>query len=139
MQETQIWSLGQEDALKKEMATHPLQYFCLGNPNKRGALRATVHGFTKSWTRVSDWTTVLENRTIIGDKEGCYIIIKWKIPPPKSDNLKCLCIYKESIKMYEEKPKKNSKEKQINPPFQQETPEPLFVRERPRMQKIMRM
>ena len=33
---------------------NPLQYSCLGNPNKREALRAIVHGFTKSWTRVSD-------------------------------------------------------------------------------------
>ena len=30
MQETWIWSLGQEDHLEKEMAT-PLQYSCLGN------------------------------------------------------------------------------------------------------------
>ena len=30
MQETWIWSLGQEDPLEKEMAT-PLQYSCLGN------------------------------------------------------------------------------------------------------------
>ena len=27
-----------------------LQYSCLENPVDRGALRATVHGVTKSWT-----------------------------------------------------------------------------------------
>ena len=32
----------------------PLQYSCLGNPMDRGAWRATVHGVTKSWTRLSN-------------------------------------------------------------------------------------
>ena len=36
MQETQVWSLGQEDLLEKEM-TNLLQYSCLGNPLDRGA------------------------------------------------------------------------------------------------------
>ena len=31
-----------------------LQYSCLGNPMDRGAWQATVHGSTKSWTRLSD-------------------------------------------------------------------------------------
>ena len=31
---------------------NPLQYFCLENPRDRGALRATVHGVTKSQTRL---------------------------------------------------------------------------------------
>ena len=34
---------------------NPLQNSCLGNPMDRGALQATVHGVTKSWTRLSDW------------------------------------------------------------------------------------
>ena len=42
MQETQVQSLGQEDALEKEMATHFLQYSCLGNPMHRGAWWAIV-------------------------------------------------------------------------------------------------
>ena len=33
---------------------NPLQYSCLGNPMDRGAWQATVHGGTKSWTRLSD-------------------------------------------------------------------------------------
>ena len=33
---------------------NPLQYPCLGNPMDRGAWRATVHGVTKSQTRLSD-------------------------------------------------------------------------------------
>ena len=40
----------------------PLQYSCLENPKDRGAWWATVHGVTKSWTWLSnftssDWTT----------------------------------------------------------------------------------
>ena len=31
-----------------------LQYSCLENPMNRGACWATVHGVTKSWTRLSD-------------------------------------------------------------------------------------
>ena len=50
MQKTWVQSLGQEDPLEKEMATHPLQYSCLGNPMDRGAWWATVHGVSKSRT-----------------------------------------------------------------------------------------
>ena len=35
---------------------YPLQYSCLGNPMDRGAWWATVHGVTKSWTRLRDFT-----------------------------------------------------------------------------------
>ena len=33
---------------------HPLQYFCLKNPMNKGAWRASLHGVTKSWRRLSD-------------------------------------------------------------------------------------
>ena len=33
---------------------NPLQYSCLGNPMDREAWQTTVHGVTKSWTRLSD-------------------------------------------------------------------------------------
>ena len=52
MQETQIRSLGQEDPLNKDMATHSSNS-CLENSIDRGAWQATVHGVTKSWTRLS--------------------------------------------------------------------------------------
>ena len=35
---------------------NPLQYSCLGNPMDRGAWRATVHGVSKSQTRLSNNT-----------------------------------------------------------------------------------
>ena len=36
---------------------NPFQYSCLGNYTDRGSWWATVHGVTKSRTRLSDWTT----------------------------------------------------------------------------------
>ena len=35
---------------------NPLQYSCLGNPVDRGMWQATVHGVSKSRTRLSDFT-----------------------------------------------------------------------------------
>ena len=35
---------------------NPLQYSCLEDPTDRGAWWATVHGVTKSWTRLSHFT-----------------------------------------------------------------------------------
>ena len=37
---------------------NPLQYSCLGNPMDRGAWCATVHGVAKSWTWLSDFTSL---------------------------------------------------------------------------------
>ena len=54
MQEIQVQSLGWEDPLEKGMAGYPLQYSCLENSMDRGAWRATVHGVTKSQTRLSN-------------------------------------------------------------------------------------
>ena len=50
MQETWVQSLGQEDPLEKEMATHSniLAWEILWT-EERGGL---VHGVTKSWTRL---------------------------------------------------------------------------------------
>ena len=52
MQETQVQSLGQEDPLEKDMATHSSS--CLENPMDRGAWWAIVHGVAKSWTQLSE-------------------------------------------------------------------------------------
>ena len=55
MQETQVRSLGWEDSTR-EGNSNPLQYYSLENPMDRGAWWATVHGITKSRTRLSDFT-----------------------------------------------------------------------------------
>ena len=54
MQETWVQSLGWEDPLEKEGIGNPLQYSCLENSMDRGAWWATVHGVSKSGTRLSD-------------------------------------------------------------------------------------
>ena len=53
MQETWVRSLGWEDLLEEEMATHS-SILAWRIPTDRGAWWATVHGVTKSWTGLSD-------------------------------------------------------------------------------------
>jgi len=55
VQETRVQSLGQEDPLKKEMATHS-SILAWKNPMNGGAWQAIVHGVTKSQTRLSNFT-----------------------------------------------------------------------------------
>ena len=50
MQEIQVRSLGQEDHLKKGMATHSSS--CLENPRDGGAWSAAVSGVAQSRTRL---------------------------------------------------------------------------------------
>ena len=45
IQEMMVRSLGGEDPLEKEVATH--SNILLGNPKDRGAWQATVHGVTE--------------------------------------------------------------------------------------------
>ena len=52
MQEMQVQSLGWQDPLEKGIA-YPLQYSNLDNLMDRGAWQTTVHGVTKSQTRLS--------------------------------------------------------------------------------------
>ena len=52
VQETRVRSLGREDALEKEMATHS-NVFAWGNLMDRGTWQAVVHGVAKSRTRHS--------------------------------------------------------------------------------------
>ena len=55
MQETWVRSLGWEDPLEEGMATHS-SILAWGIPMDRAAWWATVHGVTKSWTWLSNWT-----------------------------------------------------------------------------------
>ena len=48
IQETRLQSLGWEDPLDEEMATHS-SILAWKNPTDRGAWWATVHGVAKSW------------------------------------------------------------------------------------------
>ena len=67
MRETWVQSLGREDPLEKKMATHSST--CLENPMGLGAWWATVHGVAKSWTRLSNFTSLHKLLTFIYN--GC--------------------------------------------------------------------
>ena len=58
MQETWVQSLGWEDPLEDGMATHS-SILAWRIPMDKGAWWGTVHGVTKSWTRLSDFTFTL--------------------------------------------------------------------------------
>ena len=60
MQETQVQSLGREDPLEKEMATHS-SILAWEIPMDRVAWWAAVHG-VPSRMQLSDWTTVTQER-----------------------------------------------------------------------------
>ena len=53
MRDTQVRSLGWEDPLGEDMATHSI-ILARRIPINRGAWQATVHGVAKSRTRLSD-------------------------------------------------------------------------------------
>ena len=50
---------------------NPLQYSCLENPMDRGACRATVHGVTKSWTRLRNINNLryADDTTLMAESE----------------------------------------------------------------------
>ena len=55
MRETGVQSLGREDPLEKEMATHS-STLAWRIPWREEPGRLLVHGVAKSWTRLSDFT-----------------------------------------------------------------------------------
>ena len=58
MLETWVSSLGWEDPLGEDMATHS-SITAWSILTDRGAWQTTVHGVAKSWTRLSTYSTVL--------------------------------------------------------------------------------
>ena len=59
---------------------NPLQYSCLENPTDRGAWWATVHGFAKSRTRLSDFTHThtTVNKTVVGSSNFTIYSVGWR-------------------------------------------------------------
>ena len=64
VQETQVWSLGEEDPLEKELATHSTIFL------DRGAWQATVSPLGR---KESDMTVWLTNKTV----QFLYLKIDW--------------------------------------------------------------
>ena len=64
MQETQIWSLGWEDALEKELATHSsMLAWEIPWTEEPGRLQSIQS--QKSWTQLSDWTATTKCSIVI--------------------------------------------------------------------------
>ena len=58
----------------------PLQYSCLENPMDRGAWRAAVHGFVKSWTRLSDFPFTFHFHALEKEMATHSSVLTWRIP-----------------------------------------------------------
>ena len=58
----------------------PLQYSCLENPMDGGAWWAGVHGVTKSWTRLSDFTFPFHFHALEKDMAIHSSVLAWRIP-----------------------------------------------------------
>ena len=57
-----------------------LQYSCLENPMDRGAWWAAVHGVTKSWTRLSDFTFTFHFHVLEKEMATHSSVLSWRIP-----------------------------------------------------------
>ena len=59
---------------------NPLQYSCLENPMDGGAWWATVHGVSKSQTRLSDFTFTFHFHALEKEMAAHSSILAWRIP-----------------------------------------------------------
>ena len=58
----------------------PLQYSCLENPMDRGAWWAAVHGFSKSQSRLSDFTFPFPFHALEKEMATHSSVLAWRIP-----------------------------------------------------------
>ena len=58
----------------------PLQYSCLENPMDGGAWWAAVHGVSKSWTRLSDFTFTYHFHALKKEMATHSSVLAWRIP-----------------------------------------------------------
>ena len=59
---------------------NPLQYSCLENPMDGGAWQVAVHGVTKSWTRLSDFTFTFHFHALEKEMATHSSVLAWRIP-----------------------------------------------------------
>ena len=58
----------------------PLQYSCLENPMDGGAWWAAVHGVTRSWTWLSDFTLYFHFHALEKEMATHSSVLAWRIP-----------------------------------------------------------
>ena len=64
-----------------------IQYSCLENPMDRGAWQAAVHGVTKSWTRLSNFTFTFHFHALEKEMATHSSVLAWRIPTVEPDGL----------------------------------------------------
>ena len=82
-----LWrNLSDTKRLKADLDLHregsgiPLQHSCLENPMDGGAWGAAVHGVTKSWTRLSDFTFTFHFHALEKEMATHSSVLAWRIP-----------------------------------------------------------
>ena len=75
-----MWKYRQALALIGEGNGTPLQYPCLENPMDGRAWWAAVHGVTKSWTQLSDFTLFFHFHALEKVMAPHSSTLAWKIP-----------------------------------------------------------
>ena len=101
IRETRVPSLGQEDP-PGEGNGNLLQYSCLENPMHGGAWWATVHGVTKSRTRLSDFTNTTTTSQGYGFSSGH--VWMWELDREESWVPKNWCFWTVVLKKTPESP-----------------------------------
>ena len=81
------WSFSLTLAFRTHLVFHfgegngtPLPYSCLENPTEGGAWWAAVHGVTKSWTRLSDFTFTFHFHALEKEMATHSSVLAWRIP-----------------------------------------------------------
>ena len=63
-----------------ERQWHPIQYSCLENPMDGGAWLASVHGFARSRTRLSNFTFTFHFHALKREMATHSCVLAWRIP-----------------------------------------------------------
>ena len=79
MWETWVQTLGWEEPLEEGMATHS-SILAWGIPMHRGGWQATVHGVTKSRTRLGDFTLTFHFPPLEKEMATHSSVLAWRIP-----------------------------------------------------------
>ena len=66
--------------LQGEGNSNPLQYPCLENPMDGGAWYAAVHGVSKSWTQLSDFTFTFHFHALEKEMATHSSVLAWRLP-----------------------------------------------------------
>ena len=66
--------------MEKCVEKYPLQYSYLANPMDGGAWKAAVHGVTKSWTRLSDFTFTFHLHALEKEMATHSSVLAWRMP-----------------------------------------------------------